>query len=264
MIFDTIVVTAASTPLQSGIVPRGSRVQVFQQIFDMFLLLGTLVGVIVVGYMLYNAYKYRADADVKRGDETDPPTLGELPTGGGHGGKLFLSFTLSAIIVISLIAWTYGALAFVEKNPPVDEDSLQVEVVGFQFGWKFVYPNGYTDSTLRVPVDRSVRLTVTSDDVFHNIGIPALRVKSDAIPGQTTDTWFIAEETGTYMAQCYELCGAGHSYMTAQVKVMPQDEYRAWYANTSAPNGTASGGNGTAGGGNGTASDSTAHALGGL
>lgn len=267
MIFNYIGAGVGLAPLQNGIVPRGSRVQVFQQIFDVFLVLGTLVGVVVVGYMLYNAYKYRADAeDVKRGDEDDLPTLGELPTGGGGGRKLFLSFGLSTIIVVSLIAWTYGTLLYVEQSPPIDEDSLEVEVVGFQFGWKFIYPNGYQDSTLRVPVDTSVRLSITSDDVFHNIGIPALRVKSDAIPGQTTETWFIADETGTYTAQCYELCGVGHSYMTAEVKVMPQEEYEAWYANTTAKNGTASGGNGTAGGGasgNGTASNSTAHALGG-
>ncbi|QLG28224.1 cytochrome c oxidase subunit II [Halorarum halophilum] len=264
MILDHTGAGVGLAPLQNGIVPRGTRVQVFQQIFDVFLVLGTLVGVVVVGYMLYNAYKYRADADVKRGNE-DLPTLGELPTGSGGGGKLFVSFTLSAVIVISLIAWTYGALAFVE-DPPTPEDTVEVEVVGFQFGWKFIYPNGYQDSTLRVPVDTNVKLSITSEDVFHNIGVPELRVKSDAIPGQTTDTWFIADERGTYMAQCYELCGVGHSYMTAEVKVMPQDEYEAWYANTTAENGTASGGNGTAGNGtagNGTASNSTAHALGG-
>ena len=258
MISNHIGAGVGLAPLQNGIVPRGTRVQVFQQIFDVFLVLGTLVGVVVVGYMLYNAYKYRADADVKRGTESNPPTLGELPTGSGGGGKLFVSFTLSAIIVISLIAWTYGALAFVE-DPPTPEDTVEVEVVGYQFGWKFIYPNGYQDSTLRVPVDTNVKLSITSEDVFHNIGIPELRVKSDAIPGQTTDTWFVANETGTYMAQCYELCGVGHSYMTAEVKVMPKEEYESWYANTTAKNGTA--GNSTAG--NGTANNSTAHALGG-
>ncbi len=79
-------------------------------------------------------------------------------------------------------------------------------------------------------MNQRVNIEVTSTDVFHNFGVPALRVKTDAIPGQTTNTWFIAEETGTYEAACYELCGAGHSYMTAQVEVMPQDEFEEWYA----------------------------------
>jgi cytochrome c oxidase subunit 2 len=208
---------------------------VFERIFEVFLGLGTVVGVVVIGYMLYNAYKYRdgddGDAAVGTESETERPRLGELPTGSGGGKKLFTSFFLSTIVVVSLIGWTYGTLLFVEEGPSAEE-SIVVEVEGFQFGWEFTYPNGHTTDTLRVPVDRPIRLRVTSRDVFHNFGIPAMKVKSDAIPGERTQTWFIAEETGTYTAQCYELCGAGHSYMTAPVVVMEPDEYEAWYAGT--------------------------------
>jgi cytochrome c oxidase subunit 2 len=223
---------------QSGLIPRGTRVFVFDRIFTVFLVLGTLVGVVVIGYMLYNAYKYRDTGD---DDDVDRPMLGELPAGGGKGKKLFTSFALSAVVVISLVAWTYGTLLYVEEGPSQAE-ALEIDVEGYQFGWRFEYPNGHVeDSTaggvLRVPADRGVRLRVTSSDVFHNFGIPELKAKTDAIPGQTSETWFEAEETGTYRANCYELCGAGHSYMTAQVVVMEPDEYREWYQNT---NGSAS------------------------
>jgi cytochrome c oxidase subunit 2 len=225
-----------AAPAQVEVIPRGTREFVFQRIFTVFLLLGTLVGVVVISYMLYNAYKYRDGADVDDGS-IDRPRLGELPSGGGGGRKLFTSFILSTIIVISLITWTYGTLLFVESGPPQD-DALAVEVTGFQFGWEFEYPNGYSEQgVMRVPVDRAVRLNLTSDDVFHNFGAPALKVKSDAIPGQTTETWFVANETGNYTAQCYELCGRGHSYMTATIVVMDPDEYEEWYAAT---NGSAS------------------------
>jgi cytochrome c oxidase subunit 2 len=220
---------------QGGIVPKGTRVEVFQQIFTVFLVLGTLVGVVVIGYMLYNAYKYR-DGD-GRAEDGDPPRVGELPTGGGGGRKLFFSFGLSTIIVISLIVWTYGTLLYVEENPPAEgEEDMEIEVVGFRFGWEFVYPNGHTTSTLRVPAGETVHLTVTSEDVFHTFGVPDLRVKTDAIPGQETNTWFQTNETGTYEARCFELCGAGHSYMTADIVVMEPDEYEAWYANTTGEN----------------------------
>jgi cytochrome c oxidase subunit 2 len=129
------------------------------------------------------------------------------------------------------VAWTYGALLYVEDEPS-PEEALVVEVEGYQFGWEFVYPNGHSSSTLRVPADREVLLRVTSRDVFHNFGVPGLKVKSDAIPGQETTTWFVEDDTGTYTAQCYELCGAGHSYMTADVVVMEPDEYDEWYAGT--------------------------------
>lgn len=228
-------------PVQSGIVPTGTRQEVFQLIFWVFLVLGTLVGVVVIGYMLYTGYKYRESADRESAGATERPELGELPEGGGGGRKLAVSLTLSAIIVISLIAWTYGTLLYVEQgSASAGGESLQVNVTGYQFGWEFEYPNGHTtDGTLRVPQGERVALTVTSRDVFHNFGIPALKTKADAIPGQTTDTWFRSPETGTYRAQCFELCGTGHSAMNAEVIVMEPAAYEQWYANTAANNSTA-------------------------
>ncbi len=186
--------------------------------------------------MFYNAYAYAASRTRRRETDADRPQLGELPTGGGSGRKLFISFALSTIIVISLIAWTYGALLSVEASPmDQSEDTLDIRVEAYQFGWEFTYPNGHTtDGTLRVPEGKAVELTLTSRDVFHNLGIPELRVKADAIPGQTTTTRFTASEQGTYRASCYELCGSGHSYMTAEVVVMEPDDYEQWYENTTA------------------------------
>ncbi|MFB6187179.1 MAG: cytochrome c oxidase subunit II, partial [Halobacteriaceae archaeon] len=179
--------------IDGGLVPRGGRVEVFQQIFLAFLVLGTLVGVVVMGYMVYNAYKYRDSRKEEQDEDVDRPQLGERPTGGGGGKKLLLSFSLSAIIVISLIVWTYGTLLYVEKNPPTEgESTMVINVEGYRFGWEFIYPNGKTSTTLRVPKGRPIKLVVTSRDVFHTFGIPALRVKADAIPGQKTDTWFVA------------------------------------------------------------------------
>lgn len=220
---------------QSGLVPQGTRQTVFEEIYWVFLTLGTLVGIVVIVYMVYNGYKYR-DRGGRDQSDIDRPELGELPEGGGGGRKLFLSLGISAIIVISLIAWTYGTLLYVEAEPSQAEDSLNVRVEGFQFGWEFIYPNGNTSDTLRVPRGTTVKLTVTSRDVFHNFGIPAFKFKTDAIPGQTTDTWFRADETGTYEAQCFELCGAGHSAMNAEVIVMEPAAYEQWYATTTPAN----------------------------
>ncbi len=223
-------------PLQAGgLVPRGTRVQVFQRIFWVFLLLGTLVGIVVITYMLWKAYKYRDDGSEMGADE-DRPELGELPSGGGGGRKLLLSFSLSAIIVISLIIWTYGTLLYVEQAPAQQTNEITVEVEGFQFGWRFTYEdvpgheNGLeTQGELRVPTDRMIRLRVTSADVMHNFGIPEQRVKTDAIPGTYTESWFKATDTGRSEAQCYELCGAGHSYMTADLVVVEPGKFDSWY-----------------------------------
>lgn len=232
MILDAI----AASILQGGIVPKGTRVQVFREIYWVFLGLGTLVGAVVIGYMLYNGYKYRYQGGEDK--DGDRPKLGEVPTGGGKGKKLFTSLTLSAIIVISLIVWTYGTLLYVEAAPEQPDAGVDVEVEGYQFGWDFTYLNDAGESTgvettgtLRVPVDTRINLQVTSRDVFHNFGIPELKIKSDAIPGEHTETWFEASQTGEYTAHCYELCGQGHSYMDATIIVMEQEEYEDWLEN---------------------------------
>jgi len=244
-------VGVAADVVLAGVGGIRAPAEVFQRIFLVFLGLGTLVGTVVISYTLYNAYKYRYREDVDPAPDADRPELGELPEGGGKGKKLFLSFGLSAIIVLSLVAWTYGALVMVENGGVAqaegDVDSIDVHIVGYQFGWEFHYPNGHVENTqtggkLYVPVDSVVNLSVTSDDVHHNFGIPELRVKSDAIPGQTTDAWFVTEETGTYQAACYELCGQGHSYMDADVVVMETDEFQDWYGST---NGTQADANST-------------------
>jgi cytochrome c oxidase subunit 2 len=232
--------------------PAGVRAELFQRIYEVFLLLGTAVGVVVVGYMLLTAYRYRDGAG--NGGLDDPPRLGETPTGSGGGGrKLALSFTMSAIIVVSLVGWTYGFLADVEGGPPEGEDPLEVHVVGYQWGWEFQYPNGHTTTgDLRVPAGRPVELTFTSEDVHHTFGAPDLRVKADAIPGQTTETWLDTSQVGTYEARCFELCGIGHSSMTAEIHVLPRAEFQTWYANTTngsqEANGTTDGGNAVADG----------------
>jgi cytochrome c oxidase subunit 2 len=230
MIPSTIAVRGAN--YLSQVVPKGTRSNVFEEIYTVFLVLGTLVGIVVIAYMLQKAYAYRASA--RSTPDDDAPELGEVPQGGGGGRKLFVSFTLSAIIVVSLITWTYFTLLYVENpEPETTGEPLEVEVVGHQFYWEFVYPNGHsTQGTLRVPEDRRVKLTVTSADVFHNFGVPELRAKADAIPGERTTTWFIAEQPGTYRANCYELCGTGHSYMSSDVRVMEQDSFQNWYADT--------------------------------
>ncbi|MFB6075105.1 MAG: cytochrome c oxidase subunit II [Haloarculaceae archaeon] len=215
----------------------------FDQLFWVFTGIGTLVGLVVIGFLLWKAYQYRAGASSADEDEVARPQLGVLPTG-SHGARhLAISFSISAVIILSLIAWSYGALLYIQQGvhgqPPADvNEQMNVTVTGHQFYWEFEYHNVSgasqsinTTGELRVPEGALVNLRVTSADVFHNFGIPELKVKTDAIPGQMTTTWFTADQQGTYLARCYELCGQGHSEMTAQVIVMQPDAFRQWYAN---------------------------------
>jgi cytochrome c oxidase subunit 2 len=152
-----------------------------------------------------------------------------------HGAtRLELAWTAGPVLVLFLIA----AFVFIElpgiKDVPqaaAGEEELEIDVVGRQFYWQYEYPNGVLAvDTLRAPVGVPVRLRVTApdSDVIHSWWIPSLGGKIDAIPGVTNETWFEAENEGTYNGQCAELCGLEHAQMLASVEVVSQDEFEAW------------------------------------
>jgi cytochrome c oxidase subunit 2 len=154
-----------------------------------------------------------------------------------HGAtRLELAWTAGPVLVLFLIA----AFVFIElpgiKDVPdaaAGEEQLEIEVTGRQFYWEYEYPNGVVAvDTLRAPVGVPVRLEVTApeQDVIHSWWIPALGGKIDAIPGVTNETWFQAENEGTYTGQCAELCGLEHARMLATVEVVSQEEFDAWLA----------------------------------
>jgi cytochrome c oxidase subunit 2 len=228
-------------------------VAIFDNLYTAFVILGSLVGIVVISYLLYNAYKYRADESTPEGqydiEETDEeesvarPQLGEVPTGVGKAGgkKLFMSFAISAVIVLSLITFAYWNLLLVEGTPD-DADSLDIGVEANQYAYTYEYPGGEAgDGTLYVPTDRVISLNITSCDpgecgeagsgnVWHTWSSPDLRASGDAMPAQYTTTWFVAEETGTYRVECRELCGAGHSGMNFDegVVALEDEEFKDW------------------------------------
>ena len=111
---------------------------------------------------------------------------------------------------------------------PADQAAAsdEITVEGRQYYWQFLYPNGEISvDDLRLPYNRTVRLTIVSRDVIHSWWVPALGGKIDAIPGRRNHTWFRATKLGTFRGQCAELCGLQHAEMLAQVEVLPADEY---------------------------------------
>jgi cytochrome c oxidase subunit 2 len=84
------------------------------------------------------------------------------------------------------------------------------------------------DNEMVVPVNKKIRMITTANDVIHAWAVPAFGVKQDAIPGFVRDTWFKAEQIGTYRGQCSELCGAQHAFMPIVVRVVSDEDYTKW------------------------------------
>jgi len=86
------------------------------------------------------------------------------------------------------------------------------------------------DNPVVVPVGKKVRIITTANDVIHAWWVPALGIKQDAIPGFVRDTWFRADNPGTYRGQCAELCGKDHGFMPIVVEAVAPEKYAAWVA----------------------------------
>jgi cytochrome c oxidase subunit 2 len=118
-----------------------------------------------------------------------------------------------------------------QKEPPASE-ALRIRVNGQQYLWRYDYEGQeeqlFSFHTLYVPVNSTVTLKAFSSDVVHSWWVPKLGGKIDAVPGHENETWFRAEEEGTYEGVCAELCGEGHADMRTRVVVLPVDEYDAW------------------------------------
>lgn len=144
-------------------------------------------------------------------------------------GSLSLETTWSLVpFGIFLIFFVWGAvLYFQERTAPTN--AMQIYVVAKQWMWKLQHADGQREiNELHVPVDRDVKLIMTSQDVIHSFFVPAFRLKQDVLPGRYTTLWFHAIRPGTYHLFCAEYCGTQHSGMIGSIIVMNPAAYEAW------------------------------------
>ncbi|MGL4513796.1 MAG: cytochrome c oxidase subunit II [Lacipirellulaceae bacterium] len=142
-----------------------------------------------------------------------------------------------------ITVWIFGAgfLGFLDMRTP-PENAYEIHAIAKKWSWSFVYPNGYVDADLHVPIDRPVKLVLSADDVLHSLYIPAFRVKCDCVPGKYSHLWFTATKTavaddgddvnladeGGFDLFCTEYCGQGHSSMIAKCIVHESGKFESW------------------------------------
>jgi cytochrome c oxidase subunit 2 len=163
-----------------------------------------------------------------------------------------------AIVEIVLLA-AFSIPAWAARVSPAPVDALPVRVTAQQFSWMFHYAGpdgefGRTDAALitpdnpagldrssphaaddvvsvndmHLPVDRPVLVQLAARDVIHSFGVPAMRVKQDAIPGIAIPVWFTPTLRGAFDIACSQLCGLGHYRMRAVITVTSADAFESW------------------------------------
>ena len=212
-----------------------------------------MITIIVVGISFAAAqiglgwvvWKYRDNASAQRATYS-------------HGNnRLEIIWTLvTAVIFISLGIMGQRVWASLQINK-APLGSYQIKVVAQQFSWNFHYagkdnvfgktdpnliddsslnyvgldetdPNAKDDSvvsTLVIPANRPVELSLRSKDVTHSFFVPQLRFKQDLVPGMDIHVHFTANKVGKYEIACAELCGMNHYKMKAYMLVLPENEF---------------------------------------
>ncbi len=203
------------------------------------------IGVVVFGVMIYSLFAHRKSKGVE-------------PAKFSH--STFAEVTWTAIPCVILLIMAVPAAETMIKAEDSRNPDLSIVITGYQWKWHYRYQDediafystlarpslearlpgaevdpfsveNYlleVDNPVVVPKGAKVRLLLTSNDVIHSWWVPELAIKKDAVPGIVNETWFQAEEVGTYRGQCTELCGKDHGYMPVVVEVVEPDAYQAW------------------------------------
>ena len=173
-----------------------------------------------------------------------------------------LEFHLTWLTTLGVVVMLAPGLVVWHKYVNVPKEALNVEVVAYQWGWKYRLPgedgnlgktdikfvssenpfglnlddpNGkddllVDDGDLHLQINKPVKLLLRSLDVLHNFYVPQFRGKMDMVPGLVTFYWLTPIRTGDFEVLCAEFCGTGHYAMRGRVFVDEEKKYHQWLA----------------------------------
>jgi cytochrome c oxidase subunit 2 len=219
---------AVVATLLAGCAPAAATVEGdgVKRLYDLFLVVGAVIFVLVAGLIGWSIVRYRAPPDA------------DLPPQTAANVKLELIWwALPTILVIVLFVLTAGVLNRVDARV-ADGESLVVRVTGFQWQWRFEYQEAGVAITgtpeeppvVVLPVDRTITLLFDSPDVQHAFYVPSFLFKRDVVPGIENRVDLTIQEPATYAGQCAEFCGLLHDQMRFSIRAVSGDEFDAWLA----------------------------------
>ncbi len=220
--------------------PVGPVAEKITWLYNLIFLITAVIFLVVLGPLTYILIRYRKER------VATPATF-------SHSLRLELLWTIIPAIICVFIAYESARAMFAIRTMP--KDAVNIEVVAYQFGWNFFYPDASEAGKhvaapeptaddpeislpnaprlakeMVVPVGKPVVLHITAQDVIHAYYVPKLGIKMDAIPGRINYAWFTATEPGNFLGQCTELCGSAHGEMFFRVRAVPAAEYDAYIA----------------------------------
>lgn len=205
----------------------------------------TVICIFVAGLLAYCLVRF---------SEKRNPT----PSTTTHHVGLEVAWTVIPVLILIVIAIPSFRLLYQQQVIP--RADMTIKATGASWRWSYDYPdhgnfnfvsNMQTDAERQqriqagtpasevprllavdnevvVPVNKVIRVQVTSSDVMHAFAVPSFGIKIDAVPGRLNETWFRATREGIYFGQCSELCGKDHAFMPIAVRVVSEQAFAAW------------------------------------
>ena len=205
---------------------------------NLLLLMCFVIVSIVLALLAYVCIKFNAKAN-------------PIPATFSHNVLIEVIWTVIPTIILIFIAFPSFRILRMENNVPPAE--VIIKVVGSQWYWSYSYPDhgnfGFdsyliaddklkpgqkrlleVDNRIVIPENTVVKFLVTAADVIHSFALPALGIKTDAVPGRINETWTKVTKKGVYYGQCSELCGINHGFMPIALEVVSKEDFANWLA----------------------------------
>src|SRR5665213_104948 len=190
-------------------------------LFNFILGINIFFSSLIMAGLIYFVIRYRHRGENRAHDPT-----------AGHSTALELTWTIIPTL-LTLVIFYYGFRGYLHASvmPP---NAYEITADGKTWSWQFLYPNGHSDPELHLVNNKPCVFALQSDDVIHDLFIPAFRMKKDVVPGRFNRMWVEPTKAGTYDVYCAMYCGTNHSTMRAQCIVHnTQAEFDAWLARVS-------------------------------
>jgi cytochrome c oxidase subunit 2 len=197
----------------------------------------TLITLFVLALLIYVMWRF---------NEKKNPT----PSKTTHNTLIEVVWTVVPVIILVFIAVpSFRLLTMQLVVPPAD---MTLKVTASQWHWNYGYSKedgGFNfdsyikedkdlqpgdirllavDNEAVVPVNKVIKVEVTSTDVIHSFIVQSFGARVDAVPGRNNETWFKAEREGIYYGQCSKLCGKDHAFMPIAIRVVSEDAFKKW------------------------------------
>ncbi len=140
------------------------------------------------------------------------------------------------VAILSFYLWKATHRLDPYAAPFGEEPAVQVQVVGLDWKWLFIYPELGIASVgeLGIPVNRQVAMTLTTDTVMQSFMIPALAGQIYAMPGMTTQLHLVADMPATMQGENTQYNGRGFTKQKFLTQAMSPEDFDAWVSSVRA------------------------------